>query len=251
MTRRPPRSTLFPYTTLFRSPRTPSRPGRSVGPGGGSGTARGTERTDSRKPPGNPPTGTSPRTYPRPGPARGRRRRPRRLSGTGTGTARPGRPPSRSRSRPSGCASPSSPSHPPSRSPLHARAFVELIDHGIPHRDDVLQLAPPGLVASGRELLQRHPLLLHPGEIAEVAVPLPVPQGGLQVVVGAHAGHVLPEHLAGVHGVELAAEVARGGLLALAAVHARAVRGHRDDHVVRGHPVVLRGLDRGQDVADR
>src|SRR5687767_15646103 len=28
MIRRPPRSTLFPYTTLFRSPRVPSRPGQ-------------------------------------------------------------------------------------------------------------------------------------------------------------------------------------------------------------------------------
>src|SRR5437764_11299842 len=29
MRRRPPRSTLFPYTTLFRSPRAPARPRRS------------------------------------------------------------------------------------------------------------------------------------------------------------------------------------------------------------------------------
>src|SRR5947209_10798100 len=33
MIRRPPRSTLFPYTTLFRSPRRPRRPPR--GPSGG------------------------------------------------------------------------------------------------------------------------------------------------------------------------------------------------------------------------
>src|SRR5712675_2537316 len=34
MIRRPPRSTLFPYTTLFRSPRTARRPHRAVPPGG-------------------------------------------------------------------------------------------------------------------------------------------------------------------------------------------------------------------------
>src|SRR2546425_9349103 len=32
MMRRPPRSTLFPYTTLFRSPRSPARPAASHGP---------------------------------------------------------------------------------------------------------------------------------------------------------------------------------------------------------------------------
>src|SRR2546425_12875877 len=30
MIRRPPRSTLFPYTTLFRSPREPQSPGRTI-----------------------------------------------------------------------------------------------------------------------------------------------------------------------------------------------------------------------------
>src|SRR3712207_6980946 len=37
MIRRPPRSTLFPYTTLFRSP---SLPGGSAGGGAGSATIR-------------------------------------------------------------------------------------------------------------------------------------------------------------------------------------------------------------------
>src|SRR6266542_2331516 len=133
----------------------------------------------------------------------------------------------------------------------HAGPAVELLDHGVPHRDDVLELAPPRLVAPHGELLQRDPLLLHPGEVAEVEDPLPVPQRGLQVVVRAHAGHVLSEHLAGVDRVELAPEVLPGGALPFAAVHRGAVRGQRHDHVVRAHPVILRGLDRGQDVADR
>src|SRR5260370_17568400 len=34
MIRRPPRSTLFPYTTLFRSLRAPARPQGAGGPGG-------------------------------------------------------------------------------------------------------------------------------------------------------------------------------------------------------------------------
>src|SRR6266496_5861201 len=55
MIRRPPRSTLFPYTTLFRSPRwwrTSRRPGRSGFPAGGCqaprrcpGAARSEEHT--------------------------------------------------------------------------------------------------------------------------------------------------------------------------------------------------------------
>src|SRR2546422_4801243 len=44
MIRRPPRSTLFPYTTLFRSPSPPSRRGRRVrapgGPCGGASRSR-------------------------------------------------------------------------------------------------------------------------------------------------------------------------------------------------------------------
>src|SRR2546430_12309224 len=39
MIRRPPRSTLFPYTTLFRSPRPASAPGRSGARGRSTSTA--------------------------------------------------------------------------------------------------------------------------------------------------------------------------------------------------------------------
>src|SRR5256885_12739101 len=35
MIRRPPRSTLFPYTTLFRSPLAPAPPPEPAGPGAG------------------------------------------------------------------------------------------------------------------------------------------------------------------------------------------------------------------------
>src|SRR3712207_7811794 len=43
MIRRPPRSTLFPYTTLFRSRRRPRRAGATVA-GGRAGAARGGHR---------------------------------------------------------------------------------------------------------------------------------------------------------------------------------------------------------------
>src|SRR3989454_3744887 len=54
MIRRPPRSTLFPYTTLFRSPRRTHRGSsagfaRAIGPGGRQGGARREARDDRRK----------------------------------------------------------------------------------------------------------------------------------------------------------------------------------------------------------
>src|SRR5690349_25140869 len=46
MIRRPPRSTLFPYTTLFRSPRPrPTRPEHRPGTARGPGCARSEEHT--------------------------------------------------------------------------------------------------------------------------------------------------------------------------------------------------------------
>src|SRR2546430_11134815 len=53
MIRRPPRSTLFPYTTLFRSERAPAAPqgDRGVsGPGAGVGPGRGVRDRDQRGP---------------------------------------------------------------------------------------------------------------------------------------------------------------------------------------------------------
>src|SRR6266446_8200888 len=51
MIRRPPRSTLFPYTTLFRSVRRDPAPGREGKPRGGARGARrgGTGRTRSEE----------------------------------------------------------------------------------------------------------------------------------------------------------------------------------------------------------
>src|SRR6478752_9282815 len=49
MIRRPPRSTLFPYTTLFRSSRRRSRPAHSAGPRRSLVAARRTPRRGDRK----------------------------------------------------------------------------------------------------------------------------------------------------------------------------------------------------------
>src|SRR2546425_4481128 len=53
MIRRPPRSTLFPYTTLFRSPSSPGGCGRSCAASGcarsGSWTSRGCRRASSTR----------------------------------------------------------------------------------------------------------------------------------------------------------------------------------------------------------
>src|SRR3712207_7711292 len=46
MIRRPPRSTLFPYTTLFRS----AREGHAEGPGGAGRRGRGRRRGAGRRP---------------------------------------------------------------------------------------------------------------------------------------------------------------------------------------------------------
>src|SRR3712207_6858099 len=74
MIRRPPRSTLFPYTTLFRSPRggrvrRATAPGRRDPPGRGAGEDGGDRGQE----------GVRPRPRRRPPPARrGRRHHPRR-----------------------------------------------------------------------------------------------------------------------------------------------------------------------------
>src|SRR3712207_7190592 len=53
MIRRPPRSTLFPYTTLFRSPRSPRRPRASTGRARRKDTAS-TSRRSGLMPPSSP-----------------------------------------------------------------------------------------------------------------------------------------------------------------------------------------------------
>src|SRR5438874_8858206 len=48
MIRRPPRSTLFPYTTLFRSVEAASRPTSSSGRNDGNSCPRGSRRRDRK-----------------------------------------------------------------------------------------------------------------------------------------------------------------------------------------------------------
>src|SRR5687768_18181409 len=56
MIRRPPRSTLFPYTTLFRSPRSAGEPVQDFGVVGPDGVPAGRTRNRA-EPSGNPPIG--------------------------------------------------------------------------------------------------------------------------------------------------------------------------------------------------
>src|SRR6266581_7695393 len=51
MIRRPPRSTLFPYTTLFRSPRRSHAPSGAPSPVAGSGSRRSEEHTSELQSP--------------------------------------------------------------------------------------------------------------------------------------------------------------------------------------------------------
>src|SRR3712207_8412841 len=55
MIRRPPRSTLFPYTTLFRSGRRQRQPGRRLGRGPGGRLIETGPRPDRGWPPGRRP----------------------------------------------------------------------------------------------------------------------------------------------------------------------------------------------------
>src|SRR3712207_8792737 len=59
MIRRPPRSTLFPYTTLFRSPAGAPGPGQRVGPAGAGPDAGAAE--PARRGGAAPPDGRRPR----------------------------------------------------------------------------------------------------------------------------------------------------------------------------------------------
>src|SRR5436189_2582206 len=51
MIRRPPRSTLFPYTTLFRAPAGSAGPGSSPRPGAADGPGRSEEHTSELQSP--------------------------------------------------------------------------------------------------------------------------------------------------------------------------------------------------------
>src|SRR6266536_1836421 len=63
------------------------------------------------------------------------------------------------------------------------RSFVELLDHAVPHRDQIPQIAPEGLRPSAFEVLEGDALLLHPREVPEVEDPISVEFGELQKMV--------------------------------------------------------------------
>ena len=103
---------------------------------------------------------------------------------------------------------------------------------------------------AGREILERHALLLDPGEVAEVEDPLAVDMAELEHMVDAGARHRTPPGLAGADRVEAVAEIARRRLAHFAAIHFRAVGRDREHDVVGAEIEIFRQLHRGDDVAD-
>src|SRR5205814_750109 len=103
------------------------------------------------------------------------------------------------------------------------RLRVDLLDHRVPGRNEALQVTPERLARARRELVGRGPLLLDPGEVAEVEDPLAAAAVQLDEVVRRRAQHVLAEGRGGVDGVERAAVARRQRLLDLARVHLGAV----------------------------
>ena len=128
---------------------------------------------------------------------------------------------------------------------------VELVDQLVPAAHDLAGRRPERLVAPGLELLDRHALLLHPGEVAEVEDPVALGARRLEDVVLGDGGQPRPERLAGGHGVEPGREVAGDDPLQLRPVQLGAVGGDGQDHVVRPQPLVAGDLDGGEHVADR
>src|SRR5438128_2576703 len=61
---------------------------------------------------------------------------------------------------------------------------VELVDHLVPHRHQLAQAAPECLVAARLEVVQRHALLLHPGEVTEVEDAVALVAAQLAQVIG-------------------------------------------------------------------
>src|SRR5437870_3043449 len=56
----------------------------------------------------------------------------------------------------------------------HAGRGVELLDHAVPHRDQVSKTAPELLSPPPLEVLERDPLLLHPREVPQIEHSIPV-----------------------------------------------------------------------------
>ena len=83
---------------------------------------------------------------------------------------------------------------------------------------------PEGLLPPHFEVLERHALLLDPGEVSEVENPAPVVVGALEEVVVGGAEDVLAEHLGGGRLVKTVRPVTLERLLELASVEGRTVR---------------------------
>src|SRR6266852_5218429 len=125
---------------------------------------------------------------------------------------------------------------------------VEFLDQSVPCRYAVNQIVPEPLVLASIEIVDRHSLLLHPGEIAEIEDAFAVEMGELEDVIIHNAFQVAAEDLAGIHFIEAVPIAARKKILALAGVERSAVGGDSHDHVVGTEVEMLGNLDGGHDV---
>ena len=143
--------------------------------------------------------------------ARGRRRRPPRAFGQANGKARGG-----STTAPQPWQTNSGVRAPPSRQLGGGAALrVEFLDHRVPGGPRSSKPSQNDCSRARLEVLERHALLLDPGEIAEVEDPLAVDVGELEQVVDAAPAMRRPQVSPAADRVEAVAEVARRAPCAL------------------------------------
>src|SRR6266436_3288591 len=113
-----------------------------------------------------------------------------------------------------------------------ADLHVEVLDQAIPGRDACDEIAPEPLIPALFEIVDRHALLLHPGEVPEIEDTLAVDMSQLEDVIVHDAFQMAAEDLAGIDLIEPVAITARQKSLSLAGVEQRAVGRDCHDHIV-------------------
>src|SRR5260370_17021640 len=79
---------------------------------------------------------------------------------------------------------------------------VEVLDQTIPGRDACDEIAPEPLIPALFEIVDRHALLLHPGEVPEIEDTLAVDMSQLEDVIVHDAFQMAAEDLAGIDLIE-------------------------------------------------
>src|SRR5947207_2044606 len=125
---------------------------------------------------------------------------------------------------------------------------VEILDQAIPARDAVHEAAPELLVSALFEIVDRHALLLHPGEVPEIEDTLAIDMSQLEDVIVHDAFQMAAEDLAGIDLIESVPIPARQKSLSFAGVEQRAIGRHCHDHIVSDD---FRAMPRFQIIAGR